>query len=143
MTDFPIIHIRHGTPTDVDLCQKMTRQHPKSFPFVMKSSLLECVQRQSLYIAEIEGLAVGFVSFRACRDGWQTIYELCVDKAWHGQGVGRALLYAVPCPIRLKCPADLEASNRFYANAGMELKTIEIERQGKVLKRPLHIWVLL
>lgn len=140
MYNFPIINIRIATEADAEACQKMTRQHPKSFPFVMLSSLRECAQRGGLYIAEVEGLMVGFVSFRACRDGWQTIYELCVDESWHGKGVGRALLYSVPAPIRLKCPVDLEGSNRFYHNAGMMLDHTETERRGKVLARPLNIW---
>ncbi len=119
--DFPIIDIRKGVVSDAEACQKMLRQHPKSFGFVTLLSLREAADKESLYIARVNGDMVGFVSFRACRDGWQTIYELCVDEAWHGKGVGRALLYSVPTPIRLKCPTDLEASNRFYKNAGMKL----------------------
>ncbi len=135
--EFPIIYIRHGTPEDATACQYMTRQHPKSFPFVMKASLTECANRKSLYIAEVDGLMVGFVSFRSRRDGWQTIYELCVDESWHGKGVGRALLYAVPCPIRLKCPADLNASNRFYVGAGMLLDSVDTRK-----KRALNIYTM-
>lgn len=134
---FPIIDIRKGTPADAEACQKMTRQHPESFPFVMLSSLREAAVKDSLYLARVDGELVGFVSFRACRDGWQTIYELCVDEAWRGKGVGRMLLYAVPTPIRLKCPTDLEASNRFYANAGMTLLGQDVTK-----KRPLNLWTM-
>lgn len=139
MYDFPIIDIRPGTPADAELCQQMTRQHRNAFPFVTLPSLRECAERGGLFIAVIEGIPAGFVSFRACRDGWQTIYELCVLPEWEGLGVGRALLYAVPCPIRLKCPVDLKA-NGFYSNAGMMLERVETERHGKTLSRPLNIW---
>lgn len=137
MSVFPIIDIRRGGVSDAEACQKMTRQHPKSFPFVMLASLRECAERGALHIAYIEGIMVGFVSYRARRDGWHTIYELCVDESWHGQGVGRALLYSVPTPIRLKCPVDLEASNRFYRGAGMELDSVDTSKA-----RALNIWTM-
>ena len=128
------LHIRRGTPQDADACQQLTRQYREWFPFVMRSSLIEAAERGSLHVAEVDGIFAGFVSFRACQDGWQTVYEIAVDSAFTGTGVGRNLLYSVPTPIRLKCPVDNTASNQFYANAGMMLSHVEDA------KRPLNIW---
>lgn len=126
--------IRKGTMGDVDLCQRLTRKHSKWFPFVMKSSLREAVLRGELHVAEQDGVFVGFVSFRCCRDGWQTVYELAVDDEYAKSGAGRNLLYSVPTPIRLKCPVDNHRANRFYADAGM--KMVEL----LPAKRPLCLW---
>ena len=128
------LRIRRGTPQDADACQQLTRQYREWFPFVMRSSLIEAAERCTLHIAEVDGIFAGFVSFRACLDGWQTVYEIAVDSAFTGTGVGRNLLYSVPTPIRLKCPVDNADSNRFYANAGMMLSHVEDA------KRPLNIW---
>jgi GNAT superfamily N-acetyltransferase len=132
--DFPVIHITRAGTTDSALCQSMTRDHRSAFPFVTRAGLSSIAERGGLHIARIDGEAVGFVSFWARRDGWHTVHELCVRDGWQGVGVGRALLYSVPTPIRLKCPADLEASNRFYHGAGMERVGTEDA------KRPLNIW---
>lgn len=128
------LHIRRGTPQDADNCQKLIRSYRNLFGFVMRSSLIEAAERGTLHIAEVDGIFAGFVSFRACQDRWQTVYEIAVDSAFTGTGVGRNLLYSVPTPIRLKCPVDNTASNQFYANAGMMLSHVEDA------KRPLNVW---
>lgn len=129
--------IRYGTSEDAPFCQKLTRQFRNELPFVTLVSLREAAARRNLLIAEMDGETVGFVSYRACRDGWQTVYELCVSRDYHKSGIGRALLYAVPAPIRLKCTQDNARANRFYLNAGMKLAGVD---NGK--KRPLNIWHL-
>ncbi len=128
------LRIRRGTADDADACQRLTRQHREWFPFVMRASLVEAAERGSLHVAEVDGMFAGFVSFRVCRDGWQTVYEIAVAPEFAGSGVGRNLLYSVPAPIRLKCPVDNAASNRFYANAGMSLSHVEDAA------RPLNVW---
>jgi N-acetylglutamate synthase-like GNAT family acetyltransferase len=127
--------IRMATLDDVDACQALTRKHRKWFPFVSKPALREAVQRSNLHVAEVNGVFAGFVSYRACKDGWQTVYELAVDPAFEGKGIGRNLLYSVMTPIRLKCPIDNTDSNRFYQNAGMKLFSVDRKK-----KRPLNIW---
>lgn len=129
------LRIRRGTPADADRCQRLTRQHREWLPFVMRASLVEAAERGTLHIAEVDGVFAGFVSFRACRDGWQTVYELAVAPEFGGSGVGRNLLYSVPAPLRLRCTVDNVVGNHFYANAGMSLSHIE---QGK--KRQLNVW---
>lgn len=137
MTLLHRFQIRLGTSEDVYVCQKITRQFRNEFPFVTLASLREAAARHSLHIALLDGEIAGFCSFRQCRDGWQTIYELAVKREAHGLGIGRALLYSVPAPIRLKTTVDNARANRFYSNAGMKLvETI----QGR--KRPLNVYHL-
>lgn len=137
MTLLKHFRIRYGTSEDAPFCQKLTRQFRNELPFVTLVSLREAAARRNLLIAEMDGETVGFVSYRACRDGWQTVYELCVHRDYHQSGIGRALLYAVPAPIRLKCTQDNTRANRFYLNAGMKLAGVD---NGK--KRPLNIYHL-
>lgn len=128
------IHIRRGTADDADQCQHLTRTYRPWFPFVMRVSLIEAAERGELLIAEVDGMFAGFVSYRTRRDGWHTVYELATMPEWAGQGVGRALLYAVPTPIRLKTTADNVDANRFYVGAGMQLVRTEDAA------RPLNVY---
>lgn len=130
------LHIRRGTAEDAEACQQLTRTYRQWFPFVMRASLIEAAERGELLIAEVDGMFAGFVSYRTRRDGWHTVYEIAVAPEFCGEGVGRNLLYAVPTPIKLKCPVDNEASNRFYERAGMMLETVV---SGK---RPLNVWTM-
>lgn len=137
-----LIEVRRGTPADAETCQRMVREFRDVFGFISLPSLRDNAERGGLNIAHIGDTPVGFVSFRPCRDGWQSVYELCVSAKWHRQGVGQALLASVPTPIRLKCPTDLTRSNRFYVEAGMTWVRVETEYQGRSLSRPLNVYHL-
>lgn len=127
--------IRYGTETDGDTCQRIARQYPSALPFISRAQLRQSLAKRELLVADYDGQTVGFVRFHARRDGWQTVYDLAVHRDYSGRGIGRALLYAVPAPIRLKCTLDNTVANRFYGNAGMQLAGVE---QGR--KRPLNVW---
>jgi len=130
--------IRHATLDDIPAIKRIACQYRAELGFVNRAALANAVGRRELYVAELpDGAVGGFVHWHARRDGWHTIYEIAVDRAQHGRGIGRALLYAVPTPIRLKCTADNEAGNRFYAGAGMILADTEPGR-----KRALNVWEL-
>jgi ribosomal protein S18 acetylase RimI-like enzyme len=117
--------IRRATADDVPAIEKIARQYPKELAFVRRNSLLEAMRKQSLHVAVFGAVVVGFVSFYARRDGWHTVYDLATDKRYAGLGVGRQLLYSVPCPVRLKTTVDNERANRFYLHAGMVLSGTE------------------
>lgn len=126
--------IRRATLDDIADCQRITRLPGvrEYLPFVMRSQLADAVARRSLLVAEADGAIAGFVHYRTRRDGWSVVYDLAVNPEAQGQGIGRALLYAVPAPVRLKCTADNPA-NRFYTRAGMMLAGTETARSGRQL----------
>jgi GNAT superfamily N-acetyltransferase len=136
MTDprFPFF-IRVATAADLSACKKIADQHRAALPYVRRVSLEREMKKGEVFVADQAGEVVGFVRWYTRRDGWHTIHEIGVRKGRQGNGIGHALLYAVPCPIRLKCPVDLPA-NTFYRNAGMELIGVE------PAARPRNIWVL-
>jgi GNAT superfamily N-acetyltransferase len=127
--------IRYGTENDIEACQRVARPYRKELPFITRAQLRQSIGKRELFVAEVSGQVIGFVRWHSRRDGWQTVYDLAVRQDYLGQGVGRALLYSVKAPLRLKCTQDNTVANRFYANAGMQLSGVE---QGK--KRALNVW---
>lgn len=130
--------IRLGTVEDAERCQQIARQWRQELPFVMLPSLREAAHRRQLHIAEVVGCFAGFVHWYARKDGINTIHEIAVDRKHLHTGVGRALFQSVPAPVRLKCKADNDQANRFYAGAGMKQIGTETTRKGT----QLIVWLL-
>lgn len=128
--------IRFALPDDIPTIKRIAQQYRHELGFVNRGVLLESMERRNLLVAVSGGIVVGFVNYRACRDGWSTVYEIAVDKAHRGRRIGAGLLAGVPRPIRLKCPVD-NASNQFYEAQGFSCIGSE---DGK--KRRLNIWKL-
>lgn len=108
--------MRYATLDDIDTCQRISRS--KWLPFVRRDSLAEAVYRHELLVVEVNEAIAGFCRYHVRQDGWTTLHELAVLPEYQGRGIGRQLLYAVPCPIRLKCMTDNPA-NEFWHHAGM------------------------
>jgi ribosomal protein S18 acetylase RimI-like enzyme len=143
MSDWQPIRVRHGTADDAIACQSVARQFRDELPKLTRAVFTDAVKpdnNRRLFVAELDGDVVGFVRWNATRHGanagHNVVYDLAVTREAQGRGVGRALLYAVPCPIRLKCTADNERANRFYVGAGM---TFGGQEDGK---RPLNVYDL-
>lgn len=128
------VTVRFAVESDLPGIQHIARQYETELGYVRIPSLRESIQRRNLVMAEDNGQIVGFVNYRACQDGWQTIYEIAVNKARHGERIGAGLLMAVPHPIRLKCPVD-NASNGFYEAQGFVCVGTENGR-----KQRLNVW---
>jgi len=129
------VMLRYGTESDVDAIMRIAHQYPQELGYVMPIKLRERMAAYEVYVAIQHDNLVGFVCWHKRRDGWATIYEIAVDKRDRGNGIGKALLNAVPRPTRLKCTVDNPA-NQFYAAQGMTLDRTEA---GK--KRPLNVWI--
>lgn len=128
-------YIRYGAETDITAIKRVANQYKNELGFVNSAALKESARRYMLYVAEYKGEVVGFVNFYRRKDGWQTVYEIAVDRRYHRLGIGRALLNAVPKPVRLKCTVDNRRANDFYGQQGMVLRRVE---QGR--KRLLNVW---
>lgn len=126
--------IRFAVEADLKRIKQIANQWKQELGYVMLPALRVNLARRSLVVAEYNGFIVGFVNYRACRNGWQTVYEIAVDRARHSEHIGAGLLAAVPNPIRLKCPAD-GAANSFYERMGFTCMGTEDGR-----KRRLNRW---
>lgn len=128
--------IRFALSDDVAAIKRIAGQYRNELGFVNRAALLESMERRNLLVAVSNMQVVGFINYRACRDGWQTVYEIAVDKARCGEHIGAGLLAAVPQPIRLKCTVDNPA-NEFYQAQDFQHLRVEAGR-----KRQLNVWQL-
>ncbi len=125
--------LRWALEKDLDEIIRVSRQYRNELGYVRKVSLQESIVRGNLIVALVEGSVVGFVNYRACKDGWNTIYELAVDKHYRGQHIGKGLLHSVPTPTRLKTTVDNFNAQEFYISCGFELSKIEEGRVRSLL----------
>lgn len=129
--------LRLAQEVDIDAIQRIARQYRRELGFVSRPALRESMARNTLVVACLGRELVGFVNYRARKDGVQVVYEIAVDKMHRGHGVGAMLLeYGVPKPIRLKCTAENPA-NAFYEHLGFALIETEPGR-----KQPLNVYHL-
>lgn len=127
--------IRRGAVADADACYRIAIAQPRgTLPKLLRVNFVESAERGELHVAERNGDVVGFARFHARRDGWHTLYDLAVHPDHQRAGMGRSLLYSVPVPVRLKCPAT-SAANTFYHNAGM----IHVGQDGDLNLYERHI----
>lgn len=134
ITKFPI-RVRRADVKDIPYIEIIARQYPKELGFVRRVALEDSIKRKTLLVADYwDQRCVGFVNYRARKDGWNTIYEIGTHRDYHGRGVGRFLVDAVPCPTRLKCTVD-NSANEFYKKSHFTLVDTEVGR-----KRQLNVW---
>lgn len=129
-------HIRKATAYDVDRILEIARQYRTELGYLHPVGLRQHISAGTVNVCEWYGNIYGFVDYHTRRDGWSTIYHIATDKHVAGQGIGRNLLYSVPCPFRLKVTQENPA-NTFYQNAGMQLAATETGR-----KRALNVYEL-
>ena len=144
--------IRKATENDKDAIRKLWRANTTMLGGVQYQEINRGIASGTLHVAEKENVILGFVSYYARRDG-NTIYHIVTSEDARNQGIGAALLWSVPCPIRLKVTADNEAAIRFYEHHHMvrvgeettkkdrllyvyELKTLFIQVAGNNTKWP-------
>jgi len=134
--------VRKAHADDLDAIKSLADANKASLGFVLRPALAAGIQQGWLLVAEQDEHVIGFVHYRHCRDTQTTLYEICVDEACRGNGVGRALVQALLAEsatlgqafIRLKAPVDLPA-NKFYQQLGF---TLTDAKQGK--RRQLNTW---
>lgn len=134
ITKFPI-HVRRAVVEDIPYIETTAGQHSRELGFVRRVALEDSIKRNTLLVADYwDQQCVGFVNYRARKNGWNTIYEIGTHRDYQGRGIGRFLVDAVPCPTRLKCTVDNPA-NEFYEKSHFTLVDTEDGR-----KRQLNVW---
>lgn len=136
--------IRKATPEDISAIKVIADKNKDTLGFVLRSTLLENIARSWVLVADVGGQVVGFVNYRHRRDEQTTIYEICVARAYRGQGIGQALVGALTQEsvsqgkvfIQLKAITTIPA-NRFYERYGFTVLRVESGR-----KQPLNVWRL-
>lgn len=118
----------HGVKSIADL-----RANKRYLGFTNRAILGASIAKLELHVARINNKVVGFIRWHRRRDGWTTVYELCVDESYRRQGIGQQLMSVVGTgPVKLKCHSDNPAI-RFYKYLGFKVVSIEITKGGKCL----------
>lgn len=126
--------IRKATVLDKDAIIRIWRANEAMLGKPQHAALNGKIAAGTCYVAELNGDIVGFVIYNARkRDGGSTIYYIATTEAARKQGIGAALLWSVPCPIRLKVTADNESAIRFYEHHHMKRVSEEASRTGRLL----------
>lgn len=137
------VTIRKARHDDVPAIKVLADANRHALGFVLRSALVAGVRAECVLVAEAQAVGVvGFVHYRHRRDDQTTMYQLCVDSAFRGNGVGRRLVCALAAQarelgkvrIRAKSPSD-SPSGAFYEAFGFVLVGRE---PGK--KRDLNVW---
>ena len=129
--------IRTARIEDITAVKRIADSNKREIGFIVRPILEASIESGELLVAHEEnGEVIGFLRWHRRRDGWSTIYEICVRADFRGLGIGKCLLNHIPRPIRLKCPVDNDA-NVFYERLGLTHTETESGR-----KRKLNIWML-
>lgn len=125
--------IRKSRIDDKDAIAKIWRKNTSMLGGVQMAALKRSIENGCCHVAEIENKVVGFVEFYTRKDGGNTIYHIATDEQFQKRGIGAALLFSVPCPIRLRVTSDNEKAIRFYEHYNMIRTGEETSRTGRRL----------
>jgi len=137
--------VRMAVTEDLERIKLLADSHKSELGFLIRGAIRKSIDNHEVYTADHLSFGVcGFVQYRYRRDEQTTLYNIVVDPAYRGLGLGRRLLDALVADavqhhkgyIQLKCPSELPA-NGFYRHCGFELVQIE---EGKL--RALNVWRL-
>lgn len=128
------IQMRIARPDDKASIARIWRANASELGAPQMASLNRSIAAGHCHVAQYDRVVVGFVQYHARRDGWQTIYHIAVDRAWRGHGIGRLLLFSVPCPMRLKVTVDNDRAIRFYEHLNMVHAGDDAARSGRALR---------
>ena len=129
-------YVRVACSEDLSVIKEIADANKEEIGFILRAIFEASIKSDEVFVACKDTNVVGFVRWHRRRDGWSTVYEICVRRDFRREGAARLLLRHVPKPIRLKCPED-NASNTFYEHLGSAFVGKE---RGK--KKVLNIWTL-
>lgn len=126
--------IRPANENDIPEVKKIADANKRYLGFTKRVILGASIVKTELHVAVLEKRIMGFIRWHKRRDGWTTVYELCVDETHRNQGVGKKLMMDVigHGPAKLKCHSDNPAI-QFYKRLGFKIVSSEITKGGKKL----------
>ena len=110
-----------------------------------RERFLEAIQERQLYVAKLGGLTVGYVLLKIRHYDWpgmvrrkvMLVDEICVEEAYRGQGIGKALMADVHALAKAFGCSDLQLgvypqndeAVAFYQKCGFAIRSIEMQRK--------------
>jgi ribosomal protein S18 acetylase RimI-like enzyme len=139
-------HVSHASTNDIGRIKRIADSNRNELGFLPRPKVGEAVENKRIIVIKTtDDEVIGFVIFRHRKtDKQTTLSDICVQRDWRGQGLGKVLLQHLydECLelkrdfIQLKCPVDLSA-NAFYKKLGFKK-----HRKEKGRKRELNVWRL-
>lgn len=120
--------IRQATPADAAAVARLNEDfnEVRTDVATMAARLERCITTERILLAEIDGLAVGFLSLWlfpvVCTpDPYAEVAELFVEEAYRRRGIGRALLEEAIEIARSEGAAELKVVTGFRNTAAQKL----------------------
>lgn len=105
----------------------------------------EAVKERQLYVAKLGGVTVGYVLLKLRSYDWpgmvrrkvMLVDEICVEEAYRGHGIGKAMMEDVHALAKAFGCSDLQlgvypqndGAVAFYQNCGFTIRSIEMQRK--------------
>ena len=105
----------------------------------------EAVKERQLYVAKVGGVVVGYVLLKLRNYDWpgmirrkvMLVDEICVEEAYRGQGIGKAMMEDVHALAKAFGCTDLQlgvypqndGAVAFYQKCGFTIRSIEMQRK--------------
>lgn len=105
----------------------------------------EAVKERQLYVAKVGGVTVGYVLLKLRSYDWPgmvrrkvlLVDEICVEEAYRGHGIGKAMMEDVHALAKAFGCSDLQlgvypqndGAVAFYQNCGFTIRSIEMQRK--------------
>jgi GNAT superfamily N-acetyltransferase len=120
--------IRQATPADAAAVARLNEDfnEVRTDVATMAARIAQCLLTERILLAEIDGLAVGFLSLWlfpviCAPDPYAEVAELFVEEAYRRRGVGRALLEEAIEIARSEGAAELKVVTGFRNTAAQQL----------------------
>ena len=109
------------------------RANKRYLGWTNRAILGESIKKSELHVAQLDGTVIGFIRWHRRKDGWTTVYELCVDEPYRKQGIGQQLMCVTGTgPVKLKCHSSNPAIH-FYKRLSFKVISTEVTKGGKQL----------
>lgn len=140
---YPAVEIKLAVPADVPFLDRLRRRDSTALGFLSSTALAQKVRLGVVSVATVDGRPAGFLLHGSMRGPEVRVFQLAVDPAFRGGGVGRRLVADLirrcvasgKAGLSLRCRDRLTA-NRFWHKAGFALHDLEPARRGA-----LFVWV--